>query len=600
MARTKIPVEFSSTPGIVDNSSATAITIDSAGAATFNGNVGIGTAAPTVELDVYGDGSGVSVGRPWGNDSYVSSGYFGKQANTGGWGAGSAFMKIEDSLTTGVRKGTSIDFVTHNYGVGNQTTMSLTGNGNIGIGTDAPTQKLEVAMTRTSSTSGIVLQLSDNVTGAQTDGVYKAIRSASNAGNSISEIRFLETDGTNNNTSISFATAATAGGLTERVRINQLGNVGIGTSSPNGTGFDENATVLSVNGYYRGIIELGSNNNVIGDMIGGIEFRNTASTEAYVRAYRDSNGDSEMRLGAHHFNFTSGNVGIGTTSPLVKLDVLGSPSAPATSGTAQTGSLRVSQTAGNGVLDMGFYTSATGTAWLQSTNKSNLATNYGLTLQPNGGNVGIGTASPGSLLDVTRSDGTAYSAANTLVSGQWMRISNPNSAVGIASTLLFETTGGGGGNGLATISGVQTGTGSAALTFGTRLSNGAVTERMRIASDGIITHNGVSTYSNAVYMVNNVQYSFDINVGDEGGAGNVFEVHAMYDHFYNFGYGASLITLVGKRGNAISQQDIKVITTANGGSWTLSATATVLTLTKTAGTYPGGGYGHIMVRFYKA
>jgi len=135
MARTKIPVEFSSTPGIVDNSSATAITIDSAGAATFNGNVGIGTAAPTVELDVYGDGSGVSVGRPWGNDSYVSSGYFGKQANTGGWGAGSAFMKIEDSLTTGVRKGTSIDFVTHNYGVGNQTTMSLTGNGNVGIGT---------------------------------------------------------------------------------------------------------------------------------------------------------------------------------------------------------------------------------------------------------------------------------------------------------------------------------------------------------------------------------------------------------------------------------------------------------------------------------
>jgi len=103
-----------------------------------SGKVGIGTDAPTVELDVYGDGSSVSVGRPWGNDSYVSSGYFGKQANTGGWGAGSAFMKIEDSITTGARKGTSIDFVTHNYGVGNQTTMSLTGNGNVGIGTDSP------------------------------------------------------------------------------------------------------------------------------------------------------------------------------------------------------------------------------------------------------------------------------------------------------------------------------------------------------------------------------------------------------------------------------------------------------------------------------
>jgi len=106
------------------------------------------------------------------------------------------------------------------------------------------------------------------------------------------------------------------------VSMLQNGNVGIGTTNPNGTGFDTNATVLSVNGYYRGILELGSNNNVIGDMIGGIEFRNTASTEAYVRAYRDSNGDSEMRLGAHHFNFTSGNVGIGTANPVnAKLEI---------------------------------------------------------------------------------------------------------------------------------------------------------------------------------------------------------------------------------------------------------------------------------------
>ena len=40
MATTKIPVELSSTPGIVDNSNATAITIDS------SENVGIGTATP--------------------------------------------------------------------------------------------------------------------------------------------------------------------------------------------------------------------------------------------------------------------------------------------------------------------------------------------------------------------------------------------------------------------------------------------------------------------------------------------------------------------------------------------------------------------------
>ena len=43
MTDTKVPIELSSTPGIVDNSTATAITIDSAGAATFSGDIDAGT-----------------------------------------------------------------------------------------------------------------------------------------------------------------------------------------------------------------------------------------------------------------------------------------------------------------------------------------------------------------------------------------------------------------------------------------------------------------------------------------------------------------------------------------------------------------------------
>ena len=46
MANTKVPVELSSTPGIVDNSNATAITIDS------SENVGIGITSPTTALEV--------------------------------------------------------------------------------------------------------------------------------------------------------------------------------------------------------------------------------------------------------------------------------------------------------------------------------------------------------------------------------------------------------------------------------------------------------------------------------------------------------------------------------------------------------------------
>ena len=110
--------------------------------------------------------------------------------------------------------------------------LRIDSSANIGIGTTGGNARLVISVPRSSSTNATAIILRDNVTGAQTDGVYKAIRSESNNGNSISEIRFVETDGTNNNTAISFATAATAGGLTERLRVHRDGNIGINSTSP--------------------------------------------------------------------------------------------------------------------------------------------------------------------------------------------------------------------------------------------------------------------------------------------------------------------------------------------------------------------------------
>jgi hypothetical protein len=102
----------------------------------------------------------------------------------------------------------------------------------------------------------------------------------------------------------------------------------------------------------------------------------------------------------------NGNVGIGESSPSQKLHVRGDEGQPATSGTTQNGIFRVDPASTEGwgeALDMGMHIGVSGPAtyaWLQATNKGNHAINYNLSLNPNGGNVGIGTTSPGYKLDV--------------------------------------------------------------------------------------------------------------------------------------------------------------------------------------------------------
>ena len=97
----------------------------------------------------------------------------------------------------------------------------------------------------------------------------------------------------------------------------------------------------------------------------------------------------------------AGNVGIGLTdTSSVKLGVSGNSGLPATSGTTQTGLLRL-KASNNATLDMGCdHTTAQG--WLQVTDVSSLSTEYNLLLQPNGGNVGIG-GTPSTKIDVYQS-----------------------------------------------------------------------------------------------------------------------------------------------------------------------------------------------------
>ena len=101
--------------------------------------------------------------------------------------------------------------------------------------------------------------------------------------------------------------------------------------------------------------------------------------------------------------FSGGNVGIGTAVPGLALTALGALGNPATTGTTQTGTLRVGQSAGTYGMDMGFtVTGSANAGWIQTTDASALGTNLNLLLQPNGGNVGIGVigAAPDRILHI--------------------------------------------------------------------------------------------------------------------------------------------------------------------------------------------------------
>ena len=184
-------------------------------------------------------------------------------------------------------------------------------SGNVGIGTDEPSQKLTIrddsaAVYSTgdagTNTGDFVLQNNN-----ETNDNFNRISFQSNSDNNqtgdlldAARITAIYPDHVGGNPSgeLAFETKADAGGMAEAMRIDRDGKVGIGTSSP--------STTLHVNGFTR--------------INGGLQM-NTANATIYQIL------DSALRFGTNNTERmridSSGNVGIGTTSPSEKLDVNG-------------------------------------------------------------------------------------------------------------------------------------------------------------------------------------------------------------------------------------------------------------------------------------
>jgi hypothetical protein len=97
--------------------------------------------------------------------------------------------------------------------------------------------------------------------------------------------------------------------------------------------------------------------------------------------------------------YSFAQTGIGTTTPVNKFEVVTTTADPASTGLNANGNLRIGPSVGTHVLDFGLSSTST-FSWLQARSKSAYGTTYNLSLNPIGGNVGIGTTNPTAKLNL--------------------------------------------------------------------------------------------------------------------------------------------------------------------------------------------------------
>jgi len=453
-------------------------------------NVGIGTTSPAYKTQIESSGADVFLSKNTSSTSFNRS-YFYNNNNVGvqflnfgsaypfgtEFGVGQNGSVIQSNTTSMFAIGTSGAYPLV-LGTSGTERMRIVSNGNVGIGTSSPTEKLEVQ----NAGSGAKIKVSNSAGG------YASLECSSNA-SSVAQLSFT----------------------------NQLsligGNVGIGTSSPSSIlHLSSSVPFLNIEGSTTGSLR------GIQIMQGSTVF-SSLSAEASLGETRLSAGFSGWggfqtfyTNGSEKVRITSGgNVGIGTTSPtaigtnITTLDIKGSTGGGVRSGVA-------------GGSESTFYTIAAG-GYLGTISNIplNFQTNNSVkaTILANG-NVGIGTTSPSGKFEIDGSGNfvwgfpsTAVAKIGTKGTGGSLLVSTPSLNSSYESGFAVDGTYSSGKSviNLSAFGVYSGGPYSADIAFKTSTQT-VLSEKMRITSDGNV---GIGTTSptKRLDIVSSTNDSFD-------------------------------------------------------------------------------------------
>jgi hypothetical protein len=307
-----------------------------------SGNVGIGTSSPSADLQINDGNTTRGVAGTFhmygsavnGDAGDVSNEIFFRDESVSGWGG--AFIRTVRSEDDQNGKD-ALTFGTSTYGGSAVERVRIDDSGNVGIGTSSPAEKLDISqsvnnsvitkVTNTNSgdlaTARVEIHNNDSSFGQLT--TYSSGFGYPVLGSSAANWTFIGSSGANSNgLKIGTLTAdpiVFGTNDTERMRLDASGNLGIGTDSPS----LENGSGLVV--YNATAPRISLKNSTTGTTgLDGVDIA-MVSSDAYFfnreagAVILGTSSFERMRIDA------SGNVGIGTSSPAVQLDIVGSSAA---------------------------------------------------------------------------------------------------------------------------------------------------------------------------------------------------------------------------------------------------------------------------------